>query len=80
MQLWVEKYKPKSMNKIIGQTDSKSNANKLLNWLKNWNKFNNPKEGEKAKKVWNDDIGSSFKAALLSGPPGKISFCFFFLS
>ena len=37
-QLWVEKYKPKSMNKIIGQLGEKSNANKLLNWLRNWNK------------------------------------------
>ena len=76
MQLWVEKYKPKSINKVIGQTDPKSNANKLLNWPKNWNKYNNPIEGEKAKKIWNDEYGSSFKAALLSGPPGKIS-CFF---
>ena len=47
-----------------------SNAHKLLNWLKNWNKFNLNKGGEKIKKPYNDDSGISSKAALLSGPPG----------
>ena len=71
-QLWVDKYKPQTMNKIIGQLGEKSNANKLLNWLKNWNRFNSVSVGgEKAKKPYNDqETGSSFKAALLSGPPG----------
>ena len=70
-QLWVDKYKPKTMNKIIGQLGEKSNANKLLNWLKNWNKYNVSVGGEKIKKPYNDqETGSSFKAALLSGPPG----------
>lgn len=69
-QLWVDKYKPTTFNKIIGQNTEKSNANKLLNWLKNWQKFH-ASTGEKVKKAWNDqDTGSSFKAALLSGPPG----------
>jgi replication factor C subunit 1 len=68
--LWVDKYKPKSMNKVIGQLGDKSNASKLLNWLKNWNKFHmNASSG--GKKAWNDqETGSSFKCALLSGPPG----------
>jgi len=69
-ELWVEKYKPKAMNKIIGQSTEKSNANKLLNWLKNWEKWNGAHSG-KIKKPWNDqETGCSFKAALLSGPPG----------
>lgn len=68
-ELWVEKYKPKSMNKIIGQIGEKSNANKLLNWLKNWNKWH--LYGGDGKKSWNDqERGSSFRCALLSGPPG----------
>lgn len=70
-QLWVDKYKPKTMNKIIGQLGEKSNANKLLNWLKNWNKWHLISAGGGTKKSWNDqDTGSSFKCALLSGPPG----------
>lgn len=70
-QLWVEKYKPTSFTKIIGQNTEKSNANKLLNWLKNWQKFHQITGDSKAKKTWNDqETGSSFKAALLSGPPG----------
>ena len=36
--LWVDKYKPQSMKQIIGQQGDKSNARKLLNWLKNWHK------------------------------------------
>jgi hypothetical protein len=68
-ELWVEKYKPKLMTKIIGQGTEKSNANKLLNWLKNWNKWHSSTDGSKAaKKPWNDqDTGSCFKCALLSG-------------
>jgi replication factor C subunit 1 len=69
-ELWVEKYKPKAMNKIIGQSTEKSNANKLLNWLRNWEKWHGT-HSDKTKKPWNDqETGSSFKAALLSGPPG----------
>lgn len=69
-ELWVDKHKPQAMNKIIGQGTEKSNANKLFNWLKNWQKWHVSGEA-KAKKAWNDqDTGSTFKAALLSGPPG----------
>jgi replication factor C subunit 1 len=58
------------MSKIIGQGTEKSNANKLLNWLKNWQKFHGP-DSKSVKKVWNDqETGSCFKSALLSGPPG----------
>ena len=71
-ELWVDKYKPKSMAKIIGQNTDTSNAAKLLKWLKNWKKHHASGAAAPAKKPWgsgNDD-GSSFKAALLSGPPG----------
>jgi replication factor C subunit 1 len=68
-ELWVEKYRPKQMTKIIGQLGEKSNANKLFNWLKNWQKYHGP--NPLPKKSWNDqDTGTSFKCALLSGPPG----------
>ena len=36
--LWVDKYKPQSTNKIIGQQGEKCNAKKLLHWLKSWHK------------------------------------------
>ena len=58
------------MSKIIGQSQDKSNAKKLLNWLNNWQKYNGP-NSKSIKKTWNDqDAGTCYKAALLSGPPG----------
>ena len=71
-ELWVEKYKPASTGKIVGQGGEKSNANKLAFWLKNWQKWHGTTAKQTGKKpAWGDqDTGSSFKAALLSGPPG----------
>ncbi|XP_006895482.1 PREDICTED: replication factor C subunit 1 [Elephantulus edwardii] len=69
--LWVDKYKPTSLKTIIGQQGDQSCANKLLRWLRNWHK--SPSEDKKHAKVGKfagRDDGSSFKAALLSGPPG----------
>lgn len=37
---WVEKYKPDSTKKIIGQQGDKSNVKKLTNWLNDWYKNN----------------------------------------
>ena len=62
--LWVDKYKPRSSQEILGNQES---VRKLKTWLSMWeHKFNNSKA-----------IGKSFsapngpwKAALLSGPPG----------
>ncbi|KAL1790068.1 replication factor C subunit 1 isoform X2 [Sigmodon hispidus] len=69
--LWVDKYKPTSLKNIIGQQGDQSCANKLLRWLRNWHK-SSPEEKKYAKfgKLSSKDDGSSFKAALLSGPPG----------
>ena len=74
--MWVDKYKPKTIKQIIGQQGASSNVQKLLNWLRKWN-FNHRTAEGKAKpkpKVtpWGggDPTGASFKAALLSGPPG----------
>ena len=36
--LWVDKYRPTTMKQIIGQQGDKSNAKKLLHWLRNWHK------------------------------------------
>jgi replication factor C subunit 1 len=73
--LWVDKYKPTSFSKIIGQNTEKSNANKLLNWLKNWQSSHLSASDEKSKPKKSaygggDDQGANFKAALLSGAPG----------
>lgn len=38
--LWVEKHKPQSSKKIIGQQGDKSNVRKLTDWLNNWYKNN----------------------------------------
>ncbi|XP_063257862.1 replication factor C subunit 1 [Prinia subflava] len=68
--LWVDKYKPVSLKAIIGQQGEQSCANKLLRWLRNWHK-NTLEDGQaKPSKTGSKDDGTSFKAALLSGPPG----------
>lgn len=69
--LWVDKYKPTSLKNIIGQQGEQSCANKLLRWLRTWHS-SSPEEKKQAKisKFAGKDDGSSFKAALLSGPPG----------
>lgn len=68
-QPFVDKYKPKSYRDIIGQTGDKSNVTKLLNWLKSWH-TNRENDAKGVPKKRFDDDGSSFKAVLLSGPPG----------
>lgn len=74
--LWVDKYRPHSTRNIIGQQGDRSNAKKLAIWLQNWNKNHGGGEMGGAKRPpWGgggtrDQDGSSFKAALLSGPPG----------
>ncbi|XP_019597488.2 replication factor C subunit 1 isoform X1 [Rhinolophus sinicus] len=69
--LWVDKYKPTSLKTIIGQQGEQSCANKLLRWLQNWHKSpSEEKKHAKLGKFAGKDDGSSFKAALLSGPPG----------
>ncbi|XP_021252676.1 replication factor C subunit 1 isoform X2 [Numida meleagris] len=68
--LWVDKYKPMSLKAIIGQQGEQSCANKLLRWLRSWHK-NTSEDGQaKTNKSGGKDDGTSFKAALLSGPPG----------
>ncbi|XP_052590952.1 replication factor C subunit 1 isoform X1 [Peromyscus californicus insignis] len=70
--LWVDKYRPTSLKNIIGQQGDQSCANKLLRWLRNWHQ-SSPEEKKHAAKfgrLSSKDDGSSFKAALLSGPPG----------
>ncbi|XP_055338037.1 replication factor C subunit 1-like [Paramacrobiotus metropolitanus] len=72
--LWVDKYQPKSLKNVVGQHTPQSPANKLLTWLQHW-QDNRKKHGFKAasaglyNKSGSTD-GASFKAVLLSGPPG----------
>ena len=73
--LWVEKYKPASMNKIVGQTGAQSCAKKLFNWLSNWETNQGGSKESRKKAKWSggkldDPSGGSARAALLSGPPG----------
>lgn len=71
--LWVDKYKPTSVKAIIGQQGEQSCANKLIRWLRDWYKnhsSDDKKPAAKYSKFGGKDDGSSFKAALLSGPPG----------
>ncbi|KAI0981023.1 hypothetical protein GJ496_004439 [Pomphorhynchus laevis] len=57
-RLWVDKYRPMSVSKIIGQQGQKSPLSKLLAWLECW------------KKPKHDVEGRQFKSVLISGPPG----------
>ncbi|XP_048364941.1 replication factor C subunit 1 isoform X2 [Sphaerodactylus townsendi] len=68
--LWVDKYKPTSLRTIIGQQGDQSCANKLLRWLRNWHRNTSEDKHVKSSKFGGKDDGASFKAALLSGPPG----------
>lgn len=72
-EMWVNKYKPKTLGRIINQNAPQSCANKLKNWLTNWHKNKN------VKPIYNrfgnsNDNGVGMKAALLSGPPGIVSY------
>ncbi|CAB3396451.1 unnamed protein product [Caenorhabditis bovis] len=71
---WVDKYKPKNVQQLVGQFGERSPMNKLLVWLRDWAKHNLG-EGAKIKKPkpapWMaQQDGTPFKAALLSGSPG----------
>ncbi|KAB0368430.1 hypothetical protein FD755_020196 [Muntiacus reevesi] len=69
--LWVDKYKPASLKTVIGQQGDQSCANRLLRWLQSWHRRpSEEKRHAKFGKFAGKDDGSSFKAALLSGPPG----------
>ena len=74
-ELWVEKYKPKNLAKIVGQNGAASCAKKLLNWLRDWEKHQGVPKDQRPKPKWtgaklDDPTGASHRAALLSGPPG----------
>lgn len=74
-ELWVEKYKPKNLGKIVGQNGAASCAKKLLNWLRDWEKNQGVPKDQRPKPKWtgaklDDPTGASLRAALLSGPPG----------
>ncbi|XP_045070583.1 replication factor C subunit 1 [Coregonus clupeaformis] len=73
--LWVDKYRPRNLKAVIGQQGDQSPANKLLRWLKNWHTHHAVGGAKPAGRGFGKfasakDDGSSFKAALLSGPPG----------
>uniref|UniRef100_A0A8C3AYC8 Replication factor C subunit 1 n=1 Tax=Cyclopterus lumpus TaxID=8103 RepID=A0A8C3AYC8_CYCLU len=73
--LWVDKYRPRSLKTVIGQQGDQSCANKLLRWLQNWSKHHSggsskPAAARFGKFGGGKDDGSTYKAALLSGPPG----------
>ena len=76
--MWVEKYKPAEMKKIVGQGGNASCANKLQAWLCQWerhqgkgvSKDKRPKPKFTGAKGAIDPTGHTFRAALLSGPPG----------
>ena len=67
-EMWVNKYKPKSLKQVVGQQGDRSCVNKLLHWLKNWQRNIDVKPNMNPY-AHNQD-GAGFKAALLSGPPG----------
>ncbi len=64
--LWVDKYKPKKVNEIIG---NKSNVLKITQWLKDWYEIHVYKTKEKPKFVFGGDFLGA-KCVLVSGPPG----------
>lgn len=68
-EMWVNKYKPKTLNKIINQSAPDSCANKLKKWLNDW--FTNKNVKPVYSRFGNSSTnGAGLKAALLSGGPG----------
>uniref|UniRef100_A0A915E7Y1 AAA+ ATPase domain-containing protein n=1 Tax=Ditylenchus dipsaci TaxID=166011 RepID=A0A915E7Y1_9BILA len=71
---WVDKYKPIQQKELVGQHTDKSPFNKLVSWLRDWPKYNLGVRALQKKSRPNQyqaqSDGTSFKAALLSGPPG----------
>ncbi|CAB4060962.1 RFC1 [Lepeophtheirus salmonis] len=71
--LWVDKYKPMNLKNIIGQQGDRSNMRKLLEWLRNWSKYNengpNKQKPPPRPSPWATagDNGGWAKCALLSG-------------
>jgi len=72
--LWVDKYKPKTVQDLIGQQGDKSCVQKLIVWLRDWyQNHSHSDEKVKAKPSFGfnrNENPAMFKAALLSGPPG----------
>ena len=65
-KMWVEKYKPAGFNKIVGQAGAASCANKLMTWMKNWEKYQSCPKDQRPKPVWTgkglaDPTGASFR-------------------
>lgn len=68
---FVDKYKPTSVNQIIGQQGPSSAAQKLLNWLTKWHTNHDGKKKTVRPNPWaKDNDGTTYKAALLSGSAG----------
>jgi len=73
-ELWVDKYKPKTLKQIVGQQGEGSNVRKLQHWLSNWHKWHTGPEAVPLRatggRAGPKDDGRGLRAALLSGPPG----------
>ena len=68
----VEKYQPKSLSQVVGQQTDKSAMKKLIYFLTNWHTWQATPPTNKRKRtatVTSSDP-STFKAVLLTGPPG----------
>ncbi|XP_018326325.1 replication factor C subunit 1 [Agrilus planipennis] len=70
--LLTEKYKPLNAKVVVGQQGDHSNLKKLMTWLQNWHTNNQhcQNKSRNVKATSRNEPGASFKAALLSGPPG----------
>jgi replication factor C subunit 1 len=60
-ELWVEKYKPKSIGDLVGNGQV---IQKLHHWIKNWN------SSSPVQSVRPGQENANARAALISGPPG----------
>ena len=73
--LLIDKYRPRTLNSIIGQQGEKSIMSKLKKWLEDWDMNHMKRSTEKhclktvSGKKENDN-GALFNCTLLSGPPG----------
>lgn len=66
--MWVDKYKPSSIDEIIGNTGL---VKKLIDWIANWDNVHI----RKTIKIPYSKENPGAKMVLLSGPPGIVSYC-----
>lgn len=69
--MWVDKYKPKNLKNVVGQTSETSNAKKLVKWLQNWFKYHGSSQVTTIQTLIKNFISYSYCVFYLKSMSGK---------